>query len=84
MVTENRTFFDLLLEMGLIYVRALFNNLVNFRAEAHKPEVLFGEGNKVKTVMWLRRIAHFQAIVGHGLSYLCGQNFESLISEGPV
>ena len=40
--------------------------------------------NEVKRVVWLRRIAHFQAIVGQGPSYLCGQNFESHRSEVPL
>ena len=59
-----------------------------FHPRRGKPEVLFGvgteKGNEVKTVVWLRRTAHFSAIVGQGTSDLSGKNFERHRSQHPV
>ena len=63
---------------------ALSNDLPNFSPKRGYLELETEKGNEVKTVVWLRRIAHFPANVGQGPSDLCGQNFESYRSVGPV
>ena len=59
----------------------LSNNLLNFHPSRGRLEVVFEiateKGNKVKTVVWLRRVAQFPAIVRQGTSDLCGQNFKT-------